>query len=99
MPYPNEHSARIRDPKDFDSKTFRRSNGGRAVLPGAGLIDIPKSISIIWGKLKGSNGVNDMPVVQALRFPKEKWTVEEAKNWLEKNKIEYILFEAAVSNK
>ncbi|MBU0909625.1 MAG: hypothetical protein KJ717_08655, partial [Proteobacteria bacterium] len=40
MPYPNEHSARIRDPGDFEKDSFRRKN-------------IETGIDIIIGKLKG----------------------------------------------
>lgn len=40
MPYPNEHAARIRDPKDFQQDSFRRKN-------------IETGIDIIIGRLKG----------------------------------------------
>ena len=39
MPYPNEHSCRIRDPADFDPKSFRRITN--------------KDLAIIIGKVKG----------------------------------------------
>ena len=39
MPYPNEHSCRIRDPDDFQSESFRRIKEGK--------------LSIIIGRLKG----------------------------------------------
>jgi ATP-dependent protease ClpP protease subunit len=42
MPYENEHSARVRDPKDFDQNSFRRKN----ISPG---------IDIIIGKLDGGD--------------------------------------------
>jgi len=42
MPYQNEHSARIRNPKDFQQDSFRRTN----IAPG---------ISIIFGKLIGES--------------------------------------------
>lgn len=92
MPYQNEHSARIRDPEEFNPNSFRRTYGGKATLPGAGLIDIPETVAIIWGKLKKNE---DFPIVQALRFPTRYWTSDEALEWLEKHKVKYILFEEA----
>ena len=44
MPYPNEHSARVRDPGDFQSDSFRRKN-------------IEKGIDLILGKLKGESSM------------------------------------------
>jgi ATP-dependent protease ClpP protease subunit len=40
MPFPNEHSARVRDPGDFEQDSFRRKN-------------IDTGVDIIMGKLKG----------------------------------------------
>jgi hypothetical protein len=40
MPYPNEHSARVRDPGDFQPDSFRRKN-------------ITRGVDIIMGRLKG----------------------------------------------
>jgi len=40
MPYPSEHSARLRDPGDFQSNSFRR----KEIAPG---------VSIVMGRLKG----------------------------------------------
>jgi len=40
MPYPSDHSARVRDPGDFKKESFRRKN----IAPG---------IDIIIGRLKG----------------------------------------------
>ena len=40
MPYQNEHSARVRDPGDFQSDSFRRKN-------------IARGVDIIMGRLKG----------------------------------------------
>jgi ATP-dependent protease ClpP protease subunit len=42
MPYSNEHSARVRDPKDFDQDSFRRKN-------------IDTGVDIIIGKLHGED--------------------------------------------
>ena len=97
MPYPNEHAARIRQPNLFDPNTFRRTSGGKATLPGSGTITLPKTISIIWGKLKGYTKPTDNPQVQALRFPKKNWTADAAKKWLTDNKVKYISFEPAAS--
>lgn len=91
MPFIIEHSARLRDPDDFDKESFRRTDGGKIY----GRIKCPKSIAIIWGKLKGHSAPSDPPMPQALRFYKTKWTVEKAKMWLTKKKIKYISFEEA----
>ena len=91
MPYPNEHSARLRDPDDFDPKSFSRTAGGKIY----GKITVPKTVGIIWGKLKGNSKSSDPPTPQALRFSKESWTVEKAKKWLKDNGIKYISFEPA----
>lgn len=95
MPYENEHAARIRLPKIFNPKTFRRTEGGKAVLPGAGLITVPKNIGIIWGKINGRDKEKDEPLVQSLRFNKKDWTEDQAKKWLKDNKVDYLLFEKA----
>lgn len=42
MPYPNEHAARIRDPSEFEDKSFRRKK-------------ITDGIDAIMGKLKGQD--------------------------------------------
>jgi len=94
-PYPNEHSARLKDPKLFDPQSFRRVNDG--ILYGR--IKVPKTIAVIWGKLKGRSRPQDYPIAQALRFPVKYWTVAKAKKWLEDNDIKYIRFEPAHSSK
>jgi HK97 family phage prohead protease len=87
-PFPNEHSARIRDPKHFDPESFRRKNDGTI----NGDVKVPKTIAVIWAKLKESDeGV----VPQALRFPVKNWTVTEAKAWLKSNNVKYVAFEPA----
>jgi len=91
MPYETEHSARLKDPKDFESKSFRRTNGGTIY----GKIKVPKTIAIIWAKLKGKSKPKDPVIPQALRFPVKNWTVDKAKKWLKDNKIKYQKFEQA----
>jgi len=95
MPYPNEHSARLRDPDDFNPKTFRRVSGGTIY----GKIKVPKTIDIIWGKLKGKDKPKDNPIPQALRFPTKNWTVAKAKKWLKDNNVTYEKFEPAKKEK
>lgn len=90
-PYPNEHSARIKSPGLFDEKTYKRTKGGTIY----GSIKVPATISILWGKLKGSAQPSDKPIPQALRFPTENWTVATAKAWLKDNNVKYEKFEAA----
>ena len=98
MPFENEHAARIRQTYLFDKESYRRTEGGKAVLPGSGLITVPKTISIIWAKLKTANKPTDNPLVQSLRFPVKKWTSSEVQKWLKSNKVKYLLFEPAKKN-
>jgi 3'-phosphoadenosine 5'-phosphosulfate sulfotransferase (PAPS reductase)/FAD synthetase len=87
MPYPNEHAARLRNPDDFDPKSFRRTHGsGDGRVQG---VKIPETIDVIWGKLKDANKPSDPVIAQALRFPIKNWTEAEARNWLKKNEIKY----------
>ena len=91
MPYPNEHSARLKDPKDFEPKSFRRTNGGTMY----GKIKVPKTIAIIWAKLKDKSKPKDPVIPQALRFPVKSWTAQKAKKWLKDNNVKYQSFEPA----
>jgi hypothetical protein len=75
MPFPNEHAARIKDPKQFDD--FARKN----IKPG---------IDIILGIKEG------ISTAQSYRFKKDKFTIEQAKQWLKDNDIQFISFEAAI---
>ena len=84
MPYPNEHSARVRDPGDFIDSSFRskelpKSKGGKG------------GVRVIMGKLKAGGSM----IVQAYRFPADRYTVAEAKQWLKNNDVKYISFEPA----
>ena len=97
MPYPNEHSARLRAPGGFSKKktAWGRTKGGKIY----GRIIVPSSVSIIWGKLKGKDKPGDMPLPQALRFPKASWTAATARKWLKDNNVKYIKFEPAAKAK
>lgn len=81
MPYPNEHAARVRDPGSFEPNSFRSK-------------ELKDGVRLILGKLKGGN---DSMVVQAYRFSVDNFTVEQAKKWLEDNKVKFIKFEPANS--
>ena len=80
MPYPNEHSLRLQPPNKFDE--FRRTNGGKLF----NRIEVPKTISIIWGHVRGA--AKGVFVPQALRFPTKDWTKAEAKKWIKDNELE-----------
>ncbi|MBW1936870.1 MAG: hypothetical protein JRI84_15235, partial [Deltaproteobacteria bacterium] len=98
-PYPNEHSLRLRDPGDFAPGTFRRTEGsGKAKVQG---VRIPKSVSVIWGKLKGKAGKDDPPVAQALRFPVKYWGRDpaKAKAWIKKHALKGRFEKAASKTK
>lgn len=68
MPYPNEHACRIRQPGEFQEKSFRRIKQGK--------------LAIIIGKLKGQSSTT----TQAFRYPKDIWTVEQAREHCKENK-------------
>ena len=65
MPYPNEHACRLREPSEFDGKTFRRVSREHK----------GKKYEIIMGKLKGQ----DVMTEESYRYPKNSWSVSEAK--------------------
>jgi hypothetical protein len=52
---------------------------------------IARGVRVIIGKLKGSSTM----AVQAYRFEVDKYTIAEAKEWLKRNGVKYILFEPA----
>ncbi|RLB79582.1 MAG: hypothetical protein DRH17_13565, partial [Deltaproteobacteria bacterium] len=91
MPFRNEHSARLRNPDEFDPKSFRRTKDGLLF----GRIKVPDTVSVIWARLKVADE-DDPPIAQSLRFPISHWTAAEAKAWLTENKIKYIEFSPAV---
>jgi signal peptide peptidase SppA len=95
MPYPNEHSARIRNPDDFNKESFRRNNDGTIY----GKVKVPRTIAVIWAKLKGKDKPSDKPIPQALRFPTKYWTATKAKKWLKDHNIKYEKFEPAGEDK
>jgi hypothetical protein len=93
-PYPNEHSARIKNPDLFDSKTFRRKKDGTIY----GKIKVPATAAVIWGKTKEHNKPADNPIPQAIRFPTENWTAAQAKKWLADNNVKHEKFEPAAKS-
>jgi len=64
-PYPNEHACRLKNPKDFEPKSFKRTTRKHD----------GKEYSIIMGKLKGEKTMTE----QAYRYDKETWKENEAK--------------------
>lgn len=91
MPYPNEHALRLENPNKYSE--YRRTKGGTIY----GSLKVPKTISIIWGHVKGEP--KDAFHPQALRFPIKDWTESKAKNWIEKNIKSYISFDPASTEK
>ena len=70
---PSEFAYRVRDPKQFQRKSFRRVPLQK---------DKPVVLGIM-GKLEGQTSMT----LQSLRFPKkEDWTMSEARKWLEAHK-------------
>lgn len=78
-PFPNEHACRIRQPSDFKKDSFRRISRKSD----------SKTLDIIIGRLKGKTTTT----TQAFRYPKDEWSVSEAKKHCTDNKG--ILFEPA----
>jgi len=64
-PFANEHACRLRDPGDFEDGSFRRTQRESD----------GKRYSIIMGKLKGEDTLTE----QSYRYPKDDWTVSEAR--------------------
>ena len=66
MPYPNEHSCRLRNPNDFQKNSFRRMKREHEGKP----------YSVIIGKLKGETKTTE----QAYRYDKKTWSTAEARS-------------------
>jgi transcriptional regulator with XRE-family HTH domain len=83
MPFENEHSARLVSPGRFQD--FRRNNDQF----GAG-------IDAIFGiRMEAGERVSEL---QAIRFDKDRFTVAQARTWLEEHEFEPILFEPATES-
>ena len=80
MPFPNEHSFRIKSPSLFIKGTMRSKS-------------LSDGIRLIAGKLKSNP---DKMTAQAYRFKKDVYSVSQAKKWLSDNDIKHISFEPAV---
>lgn len=80
-PYPNEHACRLRDPGDFQTGTFKRT---RREHEG-------KEYFVIMGKLKGEDTMTE----QAYRYPKDTWSVSQARSHCESH--DGKLFEPAAN--
>ncbi len=89
MPFANEHSARLRSPKGLEPKSFRRNDS-----PVFGK-KLPEGVEVIWAKFVGKSALKDSVVPQAIRFPKDKYSVAQAKKWLDDNEVRVSLFEPA----
>lgn len=82
-PYPNYHAARVQSPGLFSRVRVMQTT--------------KEGIMIYGGPLKSdSRGASK---TQAIRFPKDKFSVKEAKAWLKAHKQKYILFEPASDEK
>lgn len=100
MPYPNEHSARLKEPRDFKEKPDWSKNGKFRRVPDGiiyGRIKVPSTADVIWGQLKTQKGKDAAP--QAIRFPIKNWTESKARKWLKDNNVKYIKFEPATKKK
>lgn len=74
MPYQNFHSARVKDPSEFSEIKM--------------LHETDTGIQIYGGKLKSNP--EGGTTAQTYRFPKEKYTEEQAKKWLDDQNINYM---------
>lgn len=82
-PYPNFHSARIKSPGSFLRVRVFRTTKEGIMFYGGPLKSDPRGPAI----------------VQAIRFPKKRYTAAQAKKWLKDHKQKYILFEPATDVK
>jgi len=83
MPYPNFHAARIKSPDSFSKIVMLKK--------------LSNGIQIYGGPLKSEPDSDT--TAQTYRFPKDSFTVEEAKKWLKEHDLTTILFEPAVEKK
>lgn len=65
-PYPNEHACRLRDPRDFQSDSFRRVSREHD----------GKTYGVIMGRLTGETTMTE----QAYRYPTAGWSESQAKS-------------------
>jgi hypothetical protein len=79
MPLPNFHAARVRNPGDFAKIVVLQS--------------LPNGVLVYGGPLKA--GPSGSYTAQSYRFPKARFTADQAKAWLEAHKIKIIAFEPA----
>jgi ATP-dependent protease ClpP protease subunit len=66
MPYPNEHSCRLKDPGAFQEGSFRRVTREHE----------GKRYGVIMGRLKGETTMSE----QAYRYPKDDWSAAAARS-------------------
>jgi hypothetical protein len=78
-PYPNYHAARIKAPNLFARIRVLQTT--------------KEGIMIYGGPLKTDS--KGSPKTQAIRFPKDKFSVKEARAWLKEHKYSVSLFEPA----
>lgn len=83
MPYPNYHAARLKSPGLFIRIRVFNTSKEGIMFYGGPL------------KSKPQGGT----VLQAIRFPKSKFTTLQAKQWLKDHKYKPILFEPATNVK
>lgn len=83
MPFPNYHAARVKSPSLFLRVRVMQTTKEGVMIYGGPLKSDPR------GSTK----------TQAIRFPKDKYTVKEAKAWLKDHKQKYISFEPASEKK
>jgi len=71
MPYPHEHSARLRDPGEFTKLWRETANRWRGHT-------LPAGVSIIIGETKTDGAIH----TQSIRFDLNAWTLAQVKEWL-----------------
>jgi HK97 family phage major capsid protein/HK97 family phage prohead protease len=83
-PYPNEHAARIREPGKYDQ--FRRDNDA-----GGDGVDYIYGIWIEDDETRSE--------IQAIRFDKDRFTIGQAREWLDENGFDPIELEEATGER
>jgi len=83
-PYPNEHAARISSPEKY-MEFYREADAGG------------EGIDFIYGVFLEDN--ERVTEIQSVRFDSDRYTMEQALNWLQENDMEPIKFEEAIEER
>jgi len=97
MPFPNFHSARMKQPSKYKKFAYKNIAPGIDIVLGITDDESFKEQSIVTALSDNAISIegHDGSEVQAYRFDKSKFTTQQAKEWLKKHKKHYLSFHAA----